>query len=161
MAAYAIRDVLDSMLSYLKGSRRLLGTMTIEGPATYPFGILIRKMVATTINTAGAVTYTADQVLGGLILRDCNGAGRTDVLPTAALLVAAIGHCQKDDYFDVTIRNTSGAANTLTVNGGTNGTASGTQTIAQSNQKIFRIQITNATAGSEAYTFYSMGTVVF
>src|SRR3954462_9199372 len=44
----------------------------------------------TSINTAGANTITAAQVLAGIYVRDCNGAGRTDTLPTAALLVAAM-----------------------------------------------------------------------
>ena len=38
--------------------------------------------VVTTDATAGARTYTAAEFIGGLILRDPAGAGRSDVTPT-------------------------------------------------------------------------------
>ena len=53
-------------------------------------GPIFNFTTVTTSTTAGAVTYTAAQLKGGLILRDPNGAGRSDVTPTAALLVAAL-----------------------------------------------------------------------
>jgi hypothetical protein len=53
-------------------------------------GIRLERLTVTNITTAGAVTLTAAQILGGYINRDCNGANRTDTLPTAALLVAQI-----------------------------------------------------------------------
>lgn len=52
--------------------------------------IVDRTTAAAVVTDAGAATYTAAQVLGGVILRDCAGAGRTDVLPTAALLIGAM-----------------------------------------------------------------------
>lgn len=110
--------------------------------------------------TAAAVTYTTAQVLGGLILRDPAGAGRADLLPTAAALVAAIVGAAVGAAFEFTIRNTADAAETITVTTNTGLTLSGTMTIAQNNTKRFLAVITNATSGSEAVTVYSLGTAV-
>jgi hypothetical protein len=118
------------------------------------------KMAATTDSTAGNLTYTAAMLLGGIILRDPNGAGRSDVTPTAALLLAAIPGAVVGTAFEFTIRNTADAAETITVTAGTGATLSGTMTIAQSNSKRFLVVFTNVTAASEAYTLYSLGTVV-
>jgi hypothetical protein len=115
----------------------------------------------TSITTAGNVTYTVAQVLGGKIARDCNGAARTDTLPTAAALVAAVPGAQVGTSFEFDIRNTSGAANTLTVAAGSGGTTSGTMTVAQNNIRFFSLVFTNVTPGSEAYTVYSDGSATF
>lgn len=114
----------------------------------------------TTDATAGALTYTAAMLLGGLILRDPNGAGRSDVTPTAALLLAAIPGAVVGTSFRFTLRNTADAAETITVTAGTGATLSGTMTIAQNNTKDFIAVFTNVTAASEAYTLYSVGTYV-
>lgn len=110
--------------------------------------------------TAAAITMTVAQVLGGLILRDPNGAARADLLPTAAALVAAIEGAMVGTSFEFTIRNTADAAETITVTTNTGLTLSGTMTIAQNNSKRFLVRLTNVTAGSEAATIYSLGTSV-
>ena len=110
---------------------------------------------------AAAVTYTAAELLGGLILRDCNGAGRSDVTPTAAQLVAAVQGARPGLSFEFSLLNNSSGATTCTVTAGAGVTLSGTMTIAQNNIKRFLCRITNATAGSEAVTIYSLGTSVF
>lgn len=117
-------------------------------------------MSAATVTTAGAATLTAAQLLGGIILRDPAGDNRSDVLPTAALLVAAIAGCVVGTALEFTIRNTADAAETITVTAGSGGTVSGTATIAQDNSKRFLVVITNVGSGTEAYTAYSLGTVV-
>ena len=117
-------------------------------------------ITVTTDSTAAAVTYTAAQLLGGIILRDPNGGGRSDVTPTAALLKAALPGIAVGTGFEFTIRNTADAAETITVTAGTGATLSGTMTIAQNNSKRFLVVFTNVTTGSEAYTVYSLGTVV-
>jgi hypothetical protein len=121
----------------------------------YPF------FTVTTLTTASNLTLTAAQILGGLILRDPNAAGRTDTLPTAALLVAAIPGCQIGSAFEFTIRNDSGGANTITVAAGSGGTTKGTMTVAQNNMKRFAVVMTAVATGSETYDVYSLGTVVF
>jgi len=113
------------------------------------------------ITTAGAVTYTAQQLLGGMILRDPAGASRSDTLPSAALLVAAIPGIAVAQFFDVIIRNDAGGAFTITLLAGAGVTLGGTATIAQSTSKALRIRFTNVTPGSEAYTAFSLGSLVF
>jgi hypothetical protein len=113
-----------------------------------------------TVSTAAAVTFSAAEVLGGLILRDPNGAARADLLPTAALLVAAIEGVAPGASFYFDIRNTADAAETITITTNTGLTLSGTMTIAQNNSKRFLVRVTNSTPGSEAVTVYSLGTFV-
>lgn len=113
-----------------------------------------------TVTTAGAVTYTAGDLLRGLILRDPNGAGRADVTPTAALMVAAVPGANIYQSFEFTIRNDADAAETITMTAGTGFTTSGTMTIAQNNMKRFKVVFTNVQPGTEACTIYSLGTVV-
>jgi hypothetical protein len=119
--------------------------------------------IVTNLTTAGNLTWTVGQVLGGIITRDTNGGARTDTLPTAALLVAGIPGVTVGSTFDFTVYNTAGGANTLTVAVGTGGTgqAANTLTVAQSNMKIFRIRFTAVDSGNEAYTLFSLGTTVF
>jgi ABC-type arginine transport system ATPase subunit len=120
--------------------------------------LISSKATVTTINTAGAVTLTAAQVAGGLILRDPNGAGRADLVPTVAALYTEIGSPLKIAglSFDFTIRNTADAAETITVTTNTGWTLSGTMTIGQNNSKTFRVVFDTAAAA----TLYSLGTVV-
>jgi hypothetical protein len=120
-----------------------------------------------TITTAGAATYTAQQLLSGMILRDPAGGNRSDVTPTAALLLAEIearigGDCPIGLSFEFVIRNDADAAETITVTPGTGGTVTGggTMTIAQNNAKRFRVRVTGV-GGSAAYIVYSLGTVTF
>ena len=120
----------------------------------------IRTTTVSTLATAGVETYTAAQLLGGLILRDPNGAGRNDVTPTAALLVAAIPGAAVGHSFEFTIRNTADAAETITVTAGSGVTLSGTMTIAQNNTRRFLAVLNNVGAGTEAVTIYSIGTFV-
>lgn len=124
-------------------------------------GPVFVRPAPTTISTAGNATYTAAQVLNGYILRDAAGANRTDVLPTAAQLVAALGGAPLatvGQTVSLTIMNTAGGAFTVQItmgSGGTSGTANVLSTIAQSTSKTFHIRLTNVTPGAEAYTVYA------
>jgi hypothetical protein len=109
--------------------------------------------------TAGAITYTAAQILGGIIVRDPNGASRTDILPTAALLVAAITRPAIGDVVKCLFVNGADAAETITFTAGAGGGFDANQTaasrlIGQNAQKIMHIRLTNVTAASEAYVIY-------
>ena len=110
--------------------------------------------------TAGPQTYTAADVLGGIIVRDPNGGNRTDTLPTAALLVAAIAKPRPGDTIDCLIVNGADAAETITVQAGTGGGFDANQTaasrvIGQNASKLLRIRLTVVAAGSEAYVVYA------
>ena len=122
-------------------------------------GRVIQKAVVTTDATAGAVTYTAAQLLGGLILRDPNGAGRSDVSPSATSIVTALNipNTKVGASFRFVIRNTANDAETITLTAGDGVTLSGTMTIAQNNSKEFLVVVT----AIGAVTIYSLGTVVF
>lgn len=121
-------------------------------------GVAFEKVTATTITTAGAVTYTAAQLKAGLILRDPNGAARADLVPTGALLAAAIPGVAVGTSFEFTIRNDADAAETITLTTALTGsTMSGTMTIAQNQMKRFRVVFDSTTA----YTVYSLGAVTF
>ena len=113
-----------------------------------------------TITTAGAVTLTAAQLLGGVILRDPNGSARTDTTPTATLLRDAMGYELVDNLgFMFLYRNDADAAETITLAGGTGVTISGTATIAQNNSKLFLALLTDK-APTPTFVIYSIGTFV-
>lgn len=114
--------------------------------------------VVATDNTAGAKTWTAANLIGGLLLRDPNGDARSDVTPTAAALVAGIAGCIVGSSFEFIIRNTADAAETITLTAGNGVTLSGTMTIAQNFSRRFRAVVTNTGSGTEAVTIYSLGT---
>lgn len=120
--------------------------------------LVFPQITIATVTTAAAVTYTADQLLGGFILRDPNGSARTDVLPTAAALVEAIPGALVGTAFGFRIKNTADASEVITMASGSGGTDSGTLTIAQNASTAYQVILTNVTQGSEAYTLYNMGT---
>lgn len=119
----------------------------------------ISQSTATSDATAGARTYTAAEILGGLIVRDCAGGSRSDVLPTAALLVAAMDKPKVGDVIRCYIVNGSDAAETITIGAGTGGGFDTNQTAAsrvipQNSSKDIYIRITGVASGSEAYVVY-------
>lgn len=133
-----------------------LASVLLLGPFPQGEEPKINTTTVRTITTAGAATYTAAQLLGGLILRDPAGANRSDVTPTAALIIAGITNAATGDSFEFTIKNTADAAETITVTEGVDVTLVGTMTIAQNNSKRFLCVVTAATT----VTIYSLGTVV-
>lgn len=111
-----------------------------------------------TITAEAAATFTIAQLLGGLILRDPNGAARADKIPTAALVIAGITGCAIGDSFEFVIKNTANAAETITVTTNDGDTLVGTMTIVQNNSKRFKLVVTGVS--TPAYTLYSLGTFV-
>lgn len=144
---------------YVQEAGTLTRELTIGMNTITPATAIGGFATVTTQATAGAQTYTAAQLVGGLILRDPNGGAVTDTTATAALLVAAFDNPVVGTTFEVIIRNTADAAETITVAGGTGVTVSGTATIAQNNSKGFLVRLDNVTAAVEAVTMYSLGTV--
>jgi len=122
-----------------------------KGPLFNQIGDVIQ------IETEGAHTYTVDEFSGPLILRDPNGAARSDVTPTAADLIAADASAQRGDCFRLEIRNIGTTGETLTITAGTGVTISGTATIAVDNSKEFLCVVT----GPTTVALYSLGTKVF
>jgi predicted RecA/RadA family phage recombinase len=133
------------------GQVRLTGPALVEDDAA---------PAAASYSTAGPVTYTAADVLGRTIVRDPNGAARTDVLPTAALLVAALPGVRVGDVVDCLIVNGADAAEAITLQAGAGGAFDANQTaasriIGQNASKLVRVRFTNVTAASEAYVMYA------
>jgi hypothetical protein len=110
----------------------------------------IERMDATAqISAAEATTYTAAQVLGGVIIRDCAGSGRSDVLPTAALLIAALKEDTVGQVIKCLIVNDSDANETITVVAGDGGTVTqieATRIVPQNTSRMVYIRIDSATA---------------
>ena len=121
-----------------------------------------KRTIGAEITTSGNVQYTPAQLFSGLIIRD-PGAARADKVPSAVDLVASMG----DDAFvgasfEFVIRNTANGAEeiTLTLDDGDT-TMSGTMTIGRYDTKRFLVVVTNIDSASEAYTTYSLGTLVY
>jgi hypothetical protein len=116
----------------------------VQGIALYP-----NFVTPKTYATGGVLDMTADMLIGGVILRDCGGAARADLVPVAANLIAAMGPAPRvGQSFMFTIVNTSDAAETITVTVQTDDTSTtlaGVMTIAQSNQESFICTMTSAT----------------
>ncbi len=155
-AATATYACVRGMIVEAAAAENDLASVFLMGPFPQGEEPKINTTTVSTINTAGAATYTAAQLLGGLILRDPAGGARSDVTPTAALIIAAITGAAVGDSFEFTIRNTADANETITVTEGVGVTLSGTMTIAQNNSKRFLCVVTAA----DAVTIYSLGTVV-
>jgi hypothetical protein len=119
-------------------------------------------IVPQTISTAGNVTYTPAQLMSGWINRDGNGGARTDTLPSASALAAAIQGVMVNTSFEFELRNTSGTAIAITLAGGAGVTFSpASSSVAQLNTRTYLVVFTNVTPGQEAYTVYSRGTGPF
>lgn len=134
-----------------------------QGKGMGTYGSLGRSFFTTVPSTAiDTATLTAAQVLSGLITGTPTAAA-TYTLPTPDLLIAALRSFAVPWIgmsFEFTIKNTSGGANTITVAVPTNGTITGTATIAQNSAKRFLVVMT-AVEGTVTYTVFSLGTVVF
>lgn len=114
-----------------------------------------RKTVVSVLNTAGAISYTAAQLLGGFIMRDPSGAHRADLLPLATLIVAAIDNCAIGDSIRFTIENTADAAETITVTAVSGTSIVGTATIEQNYTKDFLAVVT--AVATPTVIVYSLG----
>lgn len=116
-------------------------------------------------NTAGVATYTAAELLRGVLVRDPSGASRADVFPTAALVVAALaakyGEAKVGMMFWFNLVNNADAAETITMTlgaGMTTGVSLGTQVasaIAQNTTRSFLFRVTNVTPAAEAMVVYA------
>lgn len=133
-------------------------TTKIDGDSlatTYFF----RKPTTTTITTSGNTTYTASQVLGGVISRDPNGAQRTDTTPTAAQIVSEMSSknsaVEANSSFRFVINNTGTLTNEkLTISAGTGVTLIGMPRIEIGRAVTIIVVATNVTASSEAVSLY-------
>jgi len=168
----------------IDGDAVITGTTTLTGVATFtaapviPAGATVGGVIplkvtrswrgvaaAAEVNTAGAGTYSAANLLTGTIVRDCTGASRTDTLDTAANLVAALAAAfgvaaAVGDCLDCLIVNGSDpVTEIITLDAGTGGGYATEQravsrTILGTTSRLIRIRFTNVTTSSEAYVVY-------
>jgi hypothetical protein len=121
-----------------------------------PYGAFFRA--STAVNTA---TLTIDQMFGLLVGTPTSGATYTTPTATAlcnafpSVVVTAPG-TQSTFGLLLAVVNTSGNSSGITMAGGSGVTATGTLTIAASDAKLFLLYPTNCTAGSQAWTLYSI-----
>ena len=125
--------------------------------------LVMEQIVPAAISADSATTLTPAQVLGGQIVRTGMTAGRTDTLPTAAVLAEAMQGVFVGLAFQFEVRNQNAGAFAQTLAVGTGGTlsAGSTATTAQNNTHFYRLSFTNATIGAEAYLLESLGTLAF
>ena len=98
-----------------------------------------------TVGTAGPVTYTPAQFLGGLIIRDCAGAARSDTTPTAAAIIEGLTTSGRPpvvgNAVEILIRNTSAGAFAVTLLAGAGVILAGTMTVAQNESRRFLVMV--------------------
>lgn len=112
-------------------------------------------MTVTTDTTAGNNTWTIAEMFGGLLLRDPAGGARSDVSPTAALIVAGIACATVNDTFETLMINTADGSETVTLTAGTGVTLIPATLAADQNQSLRLVtRLVNVTACSEAVTIY-------
>jgi hypothetical protein len=126
------------------------GRPVIGGTLSFP------KVTLSTLTSAATVTYSASQVLGGLI-KDTISEACAAKVPAPADIVAAIPGCVVGTSFEFDVLNTaaSGIAITITANGSS--TVVGTASINQANNKRIRAVVTSVTNGAESVVFYMLG----
>lgn len=146
------------------GVKRRQQVAYLHGPAGGATGIVSARagrlvevfQACTQITTSGAATYTAEQLLGGMISRSPNGANRTDALPTAALLQTAFPEVQVNDTLRFYVYNSAGSgAYTVTVQAGASGTLVGSGVIGTGMIKEFLLRFT-AIGTTPTYTCYQI-----
>ena len=118
-------------------------------------GLLIFKTTVDTITTAGVVTYTVDQLKNGIIRRDPNGAGRSDTLPTATLIVNSVPSKAIGATFKFRIFNTADAAENITLLAGVGVTLADVVVIGQNQVGEFIVRVD--AVGTPAVTVYTLG----
>ena len=138
-------------------------TARIRGKTTIG-GEFSRKYTVTIDNTNGVDTYTAAEMMGGLILRGTDNAitaAVVDVTATAAAIVAAIPGCIVGSGFEFRVSNRD-ATHTVSVDGGVGVTMSPNDpstVIPAGSTGTLLVVVTNATAASEAVTIHCLGIV--
>lgn len=106
-----------------------------------------------------SITFTADQILGGLIIYDPSSGSSNATMPTAEDLIAAMGSkVEVGMSFDFDLKHGGSTSEVITLVAGTGNTLL-PATIAYDGLEVVRMRalITNVTDGSEAVTYYSLG----
>jgi hypothetical protein len=126
---------------------RVSGTGTVQPTA----GVVYTGVSFT---TASNTTYTAAQLLSGMLRRQPNGANRTDTMPTASSIVSAIPNAAVGSSFNFSIVNTeTGTVRTITLSTNTNVTFASTPP-AFGNGAFVNVWCVVTATGTPAVTMY-------
>jgi len=141
----------------ITGNTTVGGTLGVTGATTVArilaTGLVVRRLTTANVNTAGDVTVTAAQVLGGRLTRDPNGGNRSDTLCTGTELDTAGATLATGDTFSFTLDNTADAAETITLGMGVGLTNRGSAiTIAQNTSAVLEFVKT----GVATYNVYRL-----
>jgi hypothetical protein len=135
------------LTAYMVGSSAIVVSVN---PYAAPGSVPVQT---SNITAASNQTYSAAQLLGGYITRDPAGAPRTDVTATGAQIDTARTSLVVGSYFDVTLKNTAGAANAVTLNGGVGVTLISAIVVAQNETAVLRFIKT----GTATYDVVKLG----
>lgn len=140
------------MTQALVSSRALGKFATTIGPLSEPASF---ATTVTNVTTAGAATYTKAAVEGRIITRDPASGARTDVLPSAADMIDALGLKEDGDTGWFLLVNTADDAEAITLGGTPTGVtyANAGQTLAQNESAVILVRRT----GAAAATVYIVG----
>lgn len=115
-------------------------------------GVTVNSINTPIINNGGAITYTAKQVIAGIIYRTGQSAAITDTLPSAQSIVSntttIVG-----TTFDVKIVNAGTYNITIALGSGGTGYHNGL-TIGPGVTMAAKLRMTSVTIGSETYDFF-------
>lgn len=118
--------------------------------------IFSRQVFGSDSTGAGVTLSVANFVAATLLTRSGPGGIFSDTTPTAAAIVAAIPGCEVGTGYDLYVKNTT--AFTMTLVAGSGITLSGTTTVTATQTRLYKIQVTNIGAGTEAATVVGVST---
>jgi hypothetical protein len=114
----------------------LFGNLNVQGDT-------VRKLTVTPVTQNTGRIYTADEIKGGIILRNPVDANVTDTTATAAQIVASITDCIIGSSFAFDVSNDAPGNFTVTLNGGTDVSTVGTFTLQQNEIRRFQVLVTD------------------
>lgn len=129
-------------------------------PSIVSLEVAPRRLTPASVSTAASLTYTVDQLLGGLVLRNANGGPRSDTTPSASDISVALGgsYVPSGQSFLFSVQNTSAASDTLALVPGAGVSFSGSPVVLQNNIKNFMgvfssdVTVTIYNLGAHDYT---------
>lgn len=116
--------------------------------------MLMTKRTVTVDATVGNNTWTIAEMLGGLLLRDAAGGARSDVTPTAELIVAGIPCAAVNDTFEVVIVNTADMAEAITLTAGSCVTLIPSSLVTAQDEQLHLIVRLTCVGATEKVTMY-------
>ena len=115
----------------------------------------LRQVDVQNITTASNIIYTVE-LFAGVIMRNCNGAARTDTTDTAAYIVNTTVRptLEMNNSFRILIFNYG--VETLTLAPGTGVTIYGNDTMTTGVGQEYLVVVLDASSGSESVGFYAV-----